>query len=323
VQHIDDHRQPSTFVVYNNVTYAINDANKEVIDYGYEFIDALFFIQTEKSVPKENKTQEIVSMLAKHHNNDELHSYLFNLAQKYSDITRLYSIGESVEGRKLWVLEITEEPGKHKLLKPEFRYIANMHGNEVVGREMLLHLARLLVENYRAAQEEPADDTRPTPQKFIKKLLKTTRIHLMPTMNPDGYARSKVACMHERSSRRGRVNANNVDLNRNFPDPILNNQVDASTQPETRAIMEWTLAEPFVLSANLHGGALVASYPYDGAANSSAQRGYRATPDDDVFQELASVYANVSILIPKLNWSSSITSTNVRLLYGDNFLRVI
>ncbi|KAF7275680.1 hypothetical protein GWI33_011375, partial [Rhynchophorus ferrugineus] len=34
-------------------------------------------------------------------------------------------------------------------------------------------------------------------------------------------------------------------------------------QPETIAIMEWMKTELFILSASLHGGAIVANYPFD------------------------------------------------------------
>lgn len=288
-------RPPPTTYTFENKTYELNDFNKELIDYGDEFMDSMRFVQTEKLAENSEKAaKQIEAMLAHHHNNEELHQYLFDLAQRYPDITRLYSIGESVEGRKLWVLEITEEPGKHVLMKPEFKYVANMHGNEAVGRELLLHLARLLVENYRASQEEPPNDKRPTSAKFVRKLLKATRIHLMPSMNPDGYARSEIGCKYETPSKRGRLNANNIDLNRNFPDPVLGNKLDSSIQPEVRAVMQWSQSIPFVLSANLHGGSLVANYPYDGSLNTSIEHEYRATPDDDIFKHLASSYARVS-----------------------------
>merc|ERR1712000_519996 len=47
------------------------------------------------------------------------------------------------------------------------------------------------------------------------KLLENLRIHLLFSMNPDGY---ELATLDPSGYNYGRSNANNVDLNRNFPD---------------------------------------------------------------------------------------------------------
>jgi len=103
-------------------------------------------------------------------------------------------------------------------------------------------------------------------------------LHILPTMNPDGFAL------------RWRGNANNIDLNRDFPDQVstslhctscplefllarlsfffswshsidtnwiwqffsVNNDINYR-QPETRAIMNWIKQEHFTASASLHG----------------------------------------------------------------------
>lgn len=63
----------------------------------------------------------------------------------------------------------------------------------------------------------------------------------------------------------GRGNAANVDLNRDFPDRFQSALIQRihPNQPETVAMMKFINQNPFVLSANLHGGAVVASYPFD------------------------------------------------------------
>lgn len=175
-------------------------------------------------------------------------------------------------------------PGKHQPLIPEFKYVANMHGNEATGRELVLLLAKYLCENYRL------DDR-------VTKLISTTRIHLLATMNPDGYE----MVTPENYLRTGRENANGVDLNRNFPDQYGVNRWNRVAEPETKAVMNWTLSMPFVLSANLHGGALVANYPFDDTAidllsdRISSVTHYNPTDDNAMFMHLAKTYADVSM----------------------------
>lgn len=69
-------------------------------------------------------------------------------------------------------------------------------------------------------------------------------------------------------------------------------QYNRVTEPETKAVMDWTLSEPFVLSANLHNGAMVANYPFDDNENTVSGK-ENPTPDNNVFQYLAHTYANV------------------------------
>ncbi|XP_014246155.1 carboxypeptidase D-like [Cimex lectularius] len=209
-----------------------------------------------------------------YHHYDALEDVLMTISHTYPHITRLYDIGTSVQGRKLFVLEISDNPGIHEPGEPEFKYVANMHGNEAVGREMLVLLAQYLCQNYDT-------DSR------VTNLVNEMRIHLLPSLNPDGF---EIAKEGDFSGIVGRNNANNVDLNRNFPDQYL--ALNHSLEPETKAVIEWLKKYPFVLSANLHGGALVANYPFDNNENMKNDGQSNVTPDNTVFQYLAKVYSN-------------------------------
>lgn len=43
-------------------------------------------------------------------------------------------------GRDLWVMVVSSSPYEHMIGKPDVKYVANIHGNEAVGRELMLHL---------------------------------------------------------------------------------------------------------------------------------------------------------------------------------------
>ena len=161
--------------------------------------------------------------------------------------------GESVQNRKMWAMEISDNPGIHEPGEPEMKYIGNVHGNEVVGREILLQLVKHLCESYGKNDK-------------ITELVDKTRIHILPSMNPDGYelarARKKSLSPDVTEDVIGRLNANGVDLNRNFPDQFFDSG-ELNAEPESMAIMDWLKQYPFSLSASFHSGALVVTYPFD------------------------------------------------------------
>lgn len=52
--------------------------------------------------------------------------------------------------------------------------------------------------------------------------------------------------------------------------------------PETKAVMKWLRSIPFVLSASLHGGELVVTYPYDYSRHPTEEKMFSPTPDEKV-----------------------------------------
>ena len=165
------------------------------------------------------------------------------LQKQYPQIISLIEIGKSVEGRSLMFAKLTS-PAKAGIMdpatRPEFKYIANMHGDEIVGRELMVKLIEDFAKNY-------GKDARTT------KILDSVQVYIMPSMNPDG-AMKKV-----------RENSHGVDLNRSFPDFTTedNQNVPDNREPEIQAMMKFQAQHHFVLSANFHGGAEVVNYPYD------------------------------------------------------------
>lgn len=107
------------------------------------------------------------------------------LSKKFPDLAKNYDIGESVEKRKLHALRISENVKSDRtILKPMIKFTANIHGDETIGRQMCIYLAQYLLENYESSPR-------------VRKLLNETDIHILPSINPDGFEKSKVRFMNE------------------------------------------------------------------------------------------------------------------------------
>ena len=200
-----------------------------------------------------------------YHTHSQLTADLKALAAEYPDICRLHNIGESYEGRELWFMQISDNVNTEED-EPEFKYISTMHGNEPLGMELCLKLIHLLAENYGSDER-------------ITNLVAETEIWIMPLMNPDGYVKNE------------RRNAQGSDLNRTFPDQFTDPYNIPEGHPvEVQRVMNWAFNHSSVLSANFHTGDLLINYPYD--SNSEDANIYTASPDDDLFVQLAQTYAS-------------------------------
>lgn len=265
------HSTKSTRCRYNN-----NNNN-------YIYLLSLLFVMAlyiKSCTAQEIKSRALKLDISKYHNYEEMTKFLKDCVELFPHIAQLHSIGTSSQNRTLWALEISESVGVETPGKPNFKYVANMHGNEAVGRELLLKLAQYLLMNYNRTGTDR-----------VTQILKSTSVYLMPSMNPDGF---EIAKERDCAGTIGRYNAHGVDLNRNFPDQFDVNKTLALnlTEPETQAMLDWLAKKHFVLSANLHGGSVVAVYPFDDAIPHESSGHYSKSPDDAVFQYLAHVYAD-------------------------------
>ncbi|XP_007442689.1 probable carboxypeptidase X1 [Python bivittatus] len=261
----------------------------------------------------------------RHHNYKEMRKLMRKVSDACPNITRVYSIGKSYLGLKMYVMEISDNPGQHEVGEPEFRYVAGMHGNEALGRELLLNLMEYLCQEYK--QGNPR----------ILRLVTETRIHLLPSMNPDGYETAYKLGSELSGWAMGRWTYEGFDLNHNFADlntalwdaednelvphkfpnhyiPIPETYTfpNATVAPETRAVISWMQRYPFVLSANLHGGELVVTYPFDMTRTYWKAQELTPTADDPIFRWLATVYATSNLVM---------VDDERRLCHYDDFMR--
>ncbi len=177
------------------------------------------------------------------------------LADDYPEIVRLQQIGTSVQGRGLFCLKITDKPDMAEI-EPEFKYSANIHGDETTGIDMTMRLAELLASSY---------GTDPNLTDVVDKM----EIWLCPISNPDGYVNGS------------RYNWNGKDINRNFPDRFTG--VPPDLQPETQVFMDFESAHRFVMGANFHGGAQLFNYPWDAIEPPGDLNQSNYAPDDELF----------------------------------------
>ena len=154
-----------------------------------------------------------------------------------------FELGTLASGRKLMFCRINNgQPDG----KPRFLYTSTIHGDELTGMILMLRLIDELCTS---------NDAR------IVNLIDNLDIFICPNTNPDGTYHTGNHTVEGAT----RKNANEIDLNRHYPDFDKGPHPDNEWcyQDETRWLMDLAQEHLFTMAANYHGGSEVMNYPWD------------------------------------------------------------
>ncbi len=193
-----------------------------------------------------------------------------------------WSIGNSLEGRPIYVMKISDSPLLDES-EPEVYYYAAHHAREVITPEVLIYYMRYLTNNYGTNAQ-------------VTFLVNNRELFFSPCMNPDGYAYNEETDPGGgglwRKNRRNNGGSFGVDLNRNYgyqwgfdnegSSPNGNEETyrgaSAFSEPETQAEKAFIESRNFVITLSYHSFSDLFLYPW----------GYAEifTPDNEIFEAM-------------------------------------
>jgi carboxypeptidase T len=223
--------------------------------------------------------------LGLYHTYDETVAFLEQLASLYPELTRLDTLGTSIEGRHIISIKISDNADIDEE-EPELLIMGCHHARELMTVEVPLYLAEYLLTNYGS---NPS----------VTDLVDGREVWIAPLINPDGHV--YVQNNHDgpwwdwwRKNRRDNGDGTyGVDLNRNYgymwgydnvgSSPVTSNELYRGTEPfsepETQAVRDFCSEHNFSLSLSYHSYGELILYPWGYT--------YELTDDDELFSVLA------------------------------------
>ncbi len=217
---------------------------------------------------------------------DEVLAKLDEMAADYPDlITERVSIGQSWEGRDLWMVKISDNPDVDED-EPEVLYTALHHAREPQSMATVLYTMFYLLENYGTDPE-------------VTYLVDHRELYFVPVLNPDGYVFNETTDPNgggfwRKNRRDNGGNSFGVDPNRNYgyewgrdengsssaPSSETYRGPGPFSEPETQAIRDFAESREIRAVFNYHSYSNLLLHPW----------GYEAgvyTPDQDVFAAIS------------------------------------
>ncbi len=172
---------------------------------------------------------------------DELVTDITETIQAYEGIVSCDVIGRSVQGKDIYALTVGRGPVQVLLT-------AGVHARENANTPLIMQCLFDYLHAAAAGDEEKAQ------------MLDKVTLVVVPLVNPDGYQ----YCLKKHNGKK-KTNANNVDINRNFPCKYWGSKVKKpgnfypgpfpGSEPETQAIMALFDQYSFALAIDIHSRA--------------------------------------------------------------------
>lgn len=120
---------------------------------------------------------------------DQLVTFMNQWSTDFPELTKLYSIGKTYEGRDMWLIEITNKATGCGDEKPAYYIDGNFHAGEVTGCAVAMYTINHLLQNYGKDKE-------------VTHMLDTFVIYVLPRVSCDGAEMYLTTAMTLRSSTR-------------------------------------------------------------------------------------------------------------------------
>lgn len=194
-------------------------------------------------------------------NPEQVVDALRNIHSQYPSITKLIELGKTHQQRTMMGIEISTQANNTD--KPAIIFNAMHHAREVMTAEIVMHIAKVLTENYGKDPE-------------VTNWLDQYRIILVPQVNPDGNGFvSSGQTMWRKNAYKLRGDIVGVDINRNYPAywNYCNGSSNsprgedyrgpaAGSEPETNAMMNLVNTYKPVAEISYHSYSEMILYPF-------------------------------------------------------------
>ncbi|MBM3986270.1 MAG: zinc carboxypeptidase, partial [Planctomycetes bacterium] len=189
---------------------------------------------------------------------DQVVGVLDQLRAQYPAIVGVkQAIGTSIEGRTLWAVKVSDNPGVDEA-EPETRFDALHHAREPAGMQATLWFLLFLAENYGS---DP----------LATYLVNSRETWFVPVVNPDGYAWNQSTNpagggLWRKNRRNNGDGSFGVDPNRNYPfqwgfddegsSPFTGSEIyrgaGPASEPEIAAMAAFLAARDFRTALSIH-----------------------------------------------------------------------